>query len=98
MYHVILWLPDLSIVIQVNYCFYFQTFSIIKFFGVCLQPPSLYLVFELATHGTLRNLLDSSARKRKRGLFFVLLFLKLPLHFAKLQGQGYRYVIGNIDI
>ena len=44
-----------------------QHINIIKFFGVCLRPPSLFLVFELATHGTLRNLLDSSARKRKRG-------------------------------
>merc|ERR1712154_62780 len=43
-----------------------QHINIIKFFGVCLRPPALYLVFELATHGTLRNLLDSSARKRKR--------------------------------
>ena len=45
-----------------------QHINIVKFFGICLRPPSLYLVFELATHGTLRNLLDSSARKRKRGL------------------------------
>ena len=47
---------------------HFQHINIIKVFGVCLRPPSLYLVFELATHGTLRNLLDSSARKRKRGV------------------------------
>eukprot|EP01083_Nonionella_stella_P106385 306918_1 len=45
-----------------------QHINIIKFFGICLRPPALYLVFELATHGTLRNLLDSSARKRKRTL------------------------------
>lgn len=44
-----------------------QHMNIIKFYGVCVRPPALYLVFELATNGTLRDLLDSSARKRQRG-------------------------------
>ena len=36
--------------------------NIIHFYGICIQPPSLYLVLELATHGTLRNLLDLNKR------------------------------------